>query len=84
MENVPRLIWVHPTRTPREHTDYVALGVEYVVASSQGYGGAFREPHRLVDEYAAYRRLFDQSREVARFTPSAQHPGPELRIFRLR
>jgi 4-amino-4-deoxy-L-arabinose transferase-like glycosyltransferase len=84
IENVPRLIWVDPTRRPREHTDYVALGVEYVVASSQGYGGAFREPHRLVDEYAAYRRLFDQSREVARFTPSAQHPGPELRIFRLR
>jgi 4-amino-4-deoxy-L-arabinose transferase-like glycosyltransferase len=83
-ENVPRLIWIHPTRTLREHADYVSQGVEYIVASSQGYGPAFETPHRLPDEYAAYRRLFDQSREVARFTPSRQHPGPELRIYRVR
>ena len=83
-ENVPRLIWVHPTRTLREHADYVAQGVEYIVGSSQGYGPAFETPHRVPDEYAAYRRLFDQSQEIARFTPSSHHPGPELRVFKLR
>ena len=83
-ENVPRLIWIHPTRTLREHADYVAQGVDYLVASSQGFGAAFDAPHRVPDEYAAYRRLFDQNQEVARFTPSSQHPGPELRIFKVR
>jgi hypothetical protein len=28
--------------------------------------------------------LFEQSREVARFTPSEAHPGPEIRIFALK
>ena len=34
--------------------------------------------------YDAYARLFGQSQEVMRFTPSAEHPGPEIRVFRLR
>jgi hypothetical protein len=29
-------------------------------------------------------RLFEQSRELARFAPSAAHPGPEIRIFALK
>jgi hypothetical protein len=34
--------------------------------------------------YEAYSRLFGQAQEVMRFTPSAEHPGPEIRVFRLR
>lgn len=83
-ESVPRLVPVHPARMPREHAAYVEQGVEYIVASSRSYGPAFEAPYRMPEEYAAYRRLFDQSREVARFTPTAQHPGPELRIFKVR
>jgi hypothetical protein len=54
-----------------------------MVASSQAYGPIFDAPQKAFDEYAAYRRLFDQSTELIRFTPSVQHPGPELRVFRL-
>jgi hypothetical protein len=28
-------------------------------------------------------RIFEQSREVIRFTPTDELPGPELRIFRI-
>ena len=79
VENVPWLIW-----KDREHDYYVAQGVQYLVASSQRFGPAFEAPQVKPNEYAAYRRLFDQSREVVRFTPSPQHPGPELRIFKIQ
>lgn len=81
-KNVPQL--VQDYRTPQEHTDYVTAGVEYIIASSQKYGDALQNPHEHPDLYGAYMRLFEQSREVARFTPSADHPGPELRIYKLR
>jgi hypothetical protein len=28
-------------------------------------------------------RIFAQTQEVARFTPSAEHPGPELRVLKI-
>ena len=82
--NFPRLVWNHPSRSPRSLEDYRGEGFEYLIASSQAYGPAFDAPQALPDEYAAYRRLFDQSQEVARFTPSSDHPGPELRIFKIK
>jgi len=80
----PRLISDHLTKEPREYADFVKDGFQYFVASSQAYGGVMDEPHKRSDEYAAYMRLFEQSVELVRFTPSAQHPGPELRIFKLK
>jgi hypothetical protein len=80
--NVPQL--VSDYRSPQEHADYVASGAEYIVASSQKYGDAMQMPHKYPDVYAAYMRLFTQSRELARFTPDAEHPGPELRIYKLK
>jgi hypothetical protein len=71
-------------RAPQEYEEYVNAGVDYIVASSQRYGDPLGMPHRFPDSYNAYMRLFEQSREVARFTPSAEHPGPEFRIFKLR
>jgi hypothetical protein len=79
VENVPWLIW-----KDREYGDYVAAGVDYLIASSQRDGPAFEAPQMRPNEYAAYRRLFDQSKEVVRFTPNDDQPGPELRIFKLR
>jgi hypothetical protein len=35
-------------------------------------------------EYADNRAIFDQSQELVRSTPSAQHPGAELIVFRVR
>ena len=81
-KNVPRL--VEDFRAPQHYTDYVTAGVEYIVASSQKYGDALEAPHRHPDLYSAYMRLFEQSRELKRFTPDADHPGPELRIYKLQ
>jgi 4-amino-4-deoxy-L-arabinose transferase-like glycosyltransferase len=64
---------------------YVNQGVDYLVASSQCYGpylsadGAQKYP----EEHADYLRIFNQTQEVARFTPSGDHPGPELRILKI-
>jgi hypothetical protein len=81
--NYPRLITNHLAKTPRGHDDYVAEGYEYFIASSQQYGPAFDQPERLPADYAAYRRLFDTSIELVRFTPTEQHPGPEMRVYKL-
>ena len=81
-KNVPQL--VQDYRAPQAHADYVSAGVEYFIASSQKYGDALQEPHKHPDLYGAYMRLFEQSRELARFTPDADHPGPELRIYKLQ
>ena len=73
-------------RHPYEY--YVAEGVEYLVASSQCYGPYFDAanggPQKYPQEYGEYLRIFSETEELARFTPSADHPGPELRILRVR
>ena len=81
-QNVPQLVMDYRSR--EEHADYVAAGVDYIVASSQKFGDAFSEPHKHPELYAAYQRLFVQSRELARFKNDAEHPGPELVIYKLR
>jgi hypothetical protein len=70
----------------REHTyeDYVASGVDYLVASSQSYGRYFQEPHKSPQEYEEYMRLFTLATEVARFTPPAGKPWPELVIYKVK
>jgi hypothetical protein len=80
--NVPRL--TGDFRAPGGHADYVEQGFDYLVATSAGYGPSFAEPHRFPEDYAAYMRLFEQSRELVRFSPSDEHPGPEVRIFAVR
>jgi hypothetical protein len=51
-----------------------ASGTDYIILSS-----SVAHP----DEPAESGRLFQGTREVARFTPSRVHPGPELRILRV-
>lgn len=80
--NVPRLVGDH--RSPGEYKAFVEQGFQYVVASSGGFGKAFDAPHKYPEQYAEYMRLFEQSREIARFTPTDSHPGPEVRIFALK
>ena len=80
--NVPQLVMDY--RAPQEYADYVAAGVEYIIASSQKYGDAMNAPQNHTALYNAYKRLFEQSRELVRFTPTREHPGPELIIFKLR
>jgi hypothetical protein len=63
---------------------YRADGVQYLVACSQAYGPYLQEPHKFPAEYAEYMTLFEQGRELARFTPDSNHPGPEFRIFKVQ
>jgi hypothetical protein len=63
---------------------YVEEGVDYLVASSQCYGPYFLSPPAFRQEYTEYMTLFSHAQEVARFTPSAEHPGPELRILKVK
>lgn len=67
----------------RPFEDYVAAGVDYLVASSQCYGPYFDEPQKWQREYADYQRLFHQAREVARFSPPKGKPWPELIILKV-
>ena len=80
--NVPQLVL--DSRVPGDYDAYVKAGVDYIVASSQKYGDAMSRPKDFPELYEAYSHLFGQSQEVMRFTPSADHPGPELRVFRMR
>ncbi len=58
--------------------------VQYLVASSQSYGEYLDAPKTYPQEYQDYQRIFNETQEVARFTPSREHPGPELRILKVR
>lgn len=68
----------------QDYANYVEKGVDYLVASSQCYGPYLETPHLYPREYAEYMRIFEQSELMATFTASADHPGPELRIFKVR
>ncbi len=63
---------------------YAAANVDYLVASSQCYGPYMDAAQTHPEEYADYVRLFRQTQEVARFIPSKDHPGPELRILKVK
>ena len=62
---------------------YAAAGTDYLVASSQAYGPYVTNPQAAPTESGDYARLFQATREVARFTPSKAHPGPEMRILKV-
>jgi 4-amino-4-deoxy-L-arabinose transferase-like glycosyltransferase len=75
-EHVPRL-------TLRSLDDYRRAGVRYLVATSSNYGSVLEDPSRDPELSSAYRTLFRQTRELARFAPSAGRWGPELRILEI-
>jgi 4-amino-4-deoxy-L-arabinose transferase-like glycosyltransferase len=62
---------------------FVASGTDYFVLSSYADGPAVSNPQARPAESAEDGRLFQATHEVARFTPSPQHPGPELRILKV-
>lgn len=63
---------------------YGQQGIEYLVASSQVFGPYLDDPTDYPDENQQYRELFSRFPEAARFTAGPDHPGPELRILRVR
>ena len=72
-----------PELRREEHADYVAEGVDYLVASSLAFEKYMSAPQVYPRAYADYMKIFQQSRELVRFMPSPDHPGPELRIFKV-
>ena len=66
-----------------EYADWRDQKVDYLVASSEYYNNYFLSPEKFPREYAEYMRIFEQSRELVRFSPSNNTPGPELRIFKV-
>ncbi len=75
--NVPQL-------RERPYAHYVESGVDYLVASSQCYGRYLQSPQQFPQQYAEYMRIFEQTQAVATFAPTREHPGPELRILKVR
>ena len=63
---------------------YAGTGIQYLVASSHVYGPILDNPQQFPIEYADYQRIFAQTDEVARFTPTRDHPGPELIILKVK
>lgn len=68
----------------KSYDEHVRSGARYMVATSGMYGAAMANPEQDPARYQTYMALFTQATEVARFTPSAQRPGPELIVFELR
>ena len=75
-ERIPQLRF-----RPYEH--YVETGVDYLVASSQCYGPYLMSPKLYRNEFNDYMTLFSHAQEIARFTPTDDQPGPELRILKV-
>jgi hypothetical protein len=67
----------------KAYETYREDGVQYLVASSERYGPYLTLPHQYPVEYSDYMRIFEQAQEVAKFTPSDDVPGPELRILKI-
>jgi 4-amino-4-deoxy-L-arabinose transferase-like glycosyltransferase len=78
----------HPTYVKQLRLDppglYAERGIQYLVASSQCYGLYFSDPATYAQERDDYQRLFAETEEVARFAPTPDHPGPELRILKVK
>jgi 4-amino-4-deoxy-L-arabinose transferase-like glycosyltransferase len=69
--------------TLKTFEDYKQSGTQYIIASSQAYGGVLQTPQIAPDRYARYRTIFDQSQELFVAKQEAGRPGPELRVYRL-
>jgi hypothetical protein len=76
----------HVFQLPRkgDAASFKREGVQYLVASSQQYGQYADAADPPSAEFRSYHKLFEDTIELARFTPSPEHPGPELRILQVK
>lgn len=72
-----------PSLIAHTHAEYAADGIDYLIASSAGFGAAF-SGNAPRDAFVAYQTLFTEADPVTIFTSSNETPGPELRILRVR
>lgn len=84
--SIPRSIvsgWGMPELRIKTYDEFANAGVNYLIASSNAYGKYMLAPGAHREEYQAYTRLFSEAHEIARFSPSKDHPGPELRVLKV-
>jgi 4-amino-4-deoxy-L-arabinose transferase-like glycosyltransferase len=67
----------------KTYEEWRSEGTEYLVANSEAYGAALSAPQKYPSDYNQYMRIFNQSRELQTIAPSADVPGPELRIYKV-
>jgi hypothetical protein len=65
----------------KDFAAYAGGGYDYLIASSSVYGRFFSDPTHFPTQYLAYSDLFKRLVPVMTLEPSADHPGPEIRIF---
>jgi MFS family permease len=60
-------------------------GTVYLVASSSEYDKVFKaaDPARVANQITLYNGIFRETQTVQIFAPSAEHPGPTIRIMRI-
>ncbi len=66
----------------RPLAEYAREGYDYLIASSEVYGGILARAGEQPRETAAYRRLLEEIPPLAVFAPTPERPGPELRVIR--
>lgn len=62
---------------------YQREGVQYLIASSLSFKAAFYDVPPEQAALTAYTELFRRTEHLITFNPSRQHPGPELRVYRV-
>lgn len=62
---------------------YQREGFDYLVASSQSFRVAFYVKPPEETALVAYTDLFRRTEHLITFLPSSEHPGPELRVYRV-
>lgn len=73
----PRRLIVHNV----EH--YQREGVRYLIASSLSFKAALYDVPPEAAALTAYTDLFRRTEHLITFNPSPDHPGPELRVYRV-
>ncbi len=75
---------IYPTRLMLHDFQYYQDNrVDYLIASSASFGAAFYGSTPDERARAAYSELFRRAELMTTFMPDADHPGPELRVYRM-
>ena len=70
--------------TDRAFEEYQKDGVNYLVSTSQVTGPVLANPSAFKDIYDRHMTMMMMGREVARFTPTPERPGPELVVIQVQ
>jgi hypothetical protein len=72
-----------PQLRRKSYEQFRSEGAQYLIANSEAYGPALVAPYQFPDDYSDYMKIFTQSHELHRITPTNDVPGPEMRILKV-